>query len=124
MDADGSAPGFSALVLSAPAFVRDRSHVVSALVQPLPRENLERPQLILIEVERVLLGDIDPRVGIPLPPAAEIDRLIDPGDLVLAGDGQHRRVILAIADVRELDAPQHRRIERTRRPYGRAPSPF
>src|SRR5205814_2904228 len=55
-----------------------------ACILPLPRENLERPQLVLVGIKRVLFGDVDVRVGVPLPAAAEINRLVNPADLVVA----------------------------------------
>jgi hypothetical protein len=70
MDADELAASFCAFALGRPARLRGWRCLLHALIQPLPGDNLKRPQLVLVEVERILLGDIDARVRIALPPAA------------------------------------------------------
>src|ERR1035441_749722 len=111
MDADGLAAGFCAFALGRPVCFRGWRRLLHALVQAVPGDNLKRPQLVLVEVERILLGDIDARVGIPLPPAAKIDRLVDPANLILAGNRQHCGIVLAVArseeHTSELQSPRH-----------------
>src|SRR5438105_15570429 len=81
----------------------------------LPRQDLDRANLVFVGVVTVHAVDVEVGVRITLPAPAQINRLVDPPDLIIAGDGQANRIILAVTDVGYVDLAQDRREKRPRR---------
>ena len=43
--------------------------------------------------------DVEVGIGVPFPPAAQVDGVVDTPDPVAAGDGQADGIVFAVADV-------------------------
>ena len=71
-------------------------------------EEFDAADAVLIIVVGVYFLDREVGVGVSLPAAAEIERLIDTPDRVVAADAEGHGVVLAVAHVREEEAARYR----------------
>src|SRR5208283_68796 len=77
--------------------------------------NLDSSEPVLVQIVSIRNLEGQRAIAIAFPTAAEIDGLVDPGDLEVTADAQRYGVILAIADIRKSNTAQNRGIECTRR---------
>ena len=77
----------------------------------MPGEDLERAELVFVKVERVEFVDVEAGVGVSLPATAKIDGFEDAADLVVTGEREADGVVLAVADIGEIDAAEDGGVE-------------
>ena len=85
-------------------------------IQRPTRHNLLRAQTVLIEIIRINPILTQSRITIAVPTATQIQLIVNTPDTKTPANHQPQSIILPIARIRDLNLPQHPRIESPRRP--------
>ena len=81
------------------------------MIQRNPGFKFPSADAVLVKIIGIDPGDVERGVGISFPAATAIQRFIDAADMVFPADPQPHGIVLAIADIREIDFAEQRHIE-------------